>query len=129
MRSLLVLSLLVSLSACGRPYMPGVSVNAPQEKEKILLLDHGLTYYLKIVRQAASRTPGGQLVVKVDVENEENKDVPTDVNVIFKGEDGFELENTGWQPQLFRRREVTTLAKTSIDARATDYRILIRNVK
>jgi hypothetical protein len=128
-RALLIITLAFSIAACGRPYRPDTAKDAPQEKEKILLLDHGLTYYFNIVKQGISRTPGGQLVVKVDIENEENKDVWTDVQVIFKGSDGFEVEKTDWQPQLFHRRTVTTLQKNSIDARAADYRILIRNAK
>ncbi len=129
MRSLLVLLLLVSIAACGRPYRPGISVNTPQEKEKILLLDHGLTYYLKVVKQGVTRAPGGQLIVKVDMENEEDTDVWCDVRVNFRGEDGFQVETTDWQPLLFHRRAVTSIQKNSISPQVADYRVEIRNVK
>ena len=115
--------------ACGRPYKPSATSDAPQETEKILLLDFVLTRYLNVVKQAANRLPGGQLQVKVDIENEENKDVWCDVQVIFRGEDGFEVEKTNWQPQLFHKRTVTTIARNSLSPSAADYRILIRNVK
>jgi hypothetical protein len=129
MKRLAILVLLLSVAACGRPYRPGVTSDAPQEKEKILLLDHGLTYYFNVVKSAASRLPGGQLQVKVDIENEEDKDVWCDVQVVFKGQDGFELEKTGWQPLMFHRRAITSIQKNSINAMAADYRIEIRNAK
>lgn len=126
---LLAFVLIFSIVSCGRPYRPGVTSDAPQEKEKILLLDHGLTYYFNVVKQGVSRTPGGQLLVKVDIENEENKDVWCDVQVAFRGADGFEVEKTDWQPMLFHRRTVTTIQRNSLSTQVADYRILIRNTK
>ena len=116
------------LMSCG-PYRPGVNKAPMQEKEKIILLDHGLTSYLNVVKQGVSRLPGGQLQVKLEMENEEDKDVWTDIQVIFRGEDGFELEKTDWQPFLFHRRTTTLFQQNSLNPSAADYRILIRNAK
>jgi hypothetical protein len=127
--SLAALVVGLALVSCGRPYTPGASVNAPQEKEKVLLLDHGLRYYLKVVKQAADRMPGGQLQVKVDVENEEDKDVWCDIQLVFRGQDGFELEKTAWEPLLFHRRTVTSIQRNSLNPQAADYLLQIRNVK
>jgi hypothetical protein len=121
--------LLVAAVSCGRPYRPGVNASPLQEKEKVLLLDHGMTYYLNVVKHASSRLPGGQLQVKLEMENEEDKDVWTDVQVIFRGEDGFEIEKTDWEPFLFHRRTVTLFQRNSLNPQASDYRILIRNAK
>lgn len=117
------------LLACGRPYRPDVTRNAPQEKEKIMLLDHGLTYYFNVVKQGVSRLPGGQLQVKVDIENEEDKDVWCDVQVVFKGQDGFEIEKTNWQPTMFHRRTITSIQQNSLNAAVADYLVNIRNAK
>ncbi|HLG20009.1 MAG TPA: hypothetical protein VI895_09390 [Bdellovibrionota bacterium] len=116
-------------ASCGRPYRTEATKSAPQETEKVLLLDHGLTYYFNIVKQKADRLPGGQLQVKLEVENEEDKDVWTDVQVIFRAEDGFEVEKTDWEPVLFHRRTVTSYQKNSLNPKAADYRVLIRNAK
>jgi hypothetical protein len=127
-RSIAVAAALILIAACG-PYKPGVNQAAMQEKEKIILLDHGLTYYLNVVKQGAARLPGGQLQVKLEMENEEDKDVWTDVQVIFRGADGFELEKTDWQPFMFHRRTVTLFQQNSLNTAAADYRVLIRNAK
>ncbi|MFH1262843.1 MAG: hypothetical protein V1495_05305 [Pseudomonadota bacterium] len=130
MRSKIVAFAVVSFLAlaCG-PYKPGVNTAPMQEKEKIVLLDHGLTYYLNFVKEGISRLPGGQLQVKLEVENKRDKDVWTDVQVIFRGEDGFEIEKTDWQPFLFHRRTVTLYQQNSLNTGAADYRILIRDAK
>jgi hypothetical protein len=130
MKRFTVLAVLMLLAvACGRPYRPGVNPTPIQESEKVLLLDHGMTYYLNVVKHASSRLPGGQLQVKLEMENEEDKDVWTDVQVIFRGADGFEMEKTDWEPFLFHRRTVTLFQRNSLNTQAMDYRILIRNTK
>jgi uncharacterized protein YcfL len=121
--------LFLTAIGCGRPYLPGPETDAPQEKNKILLMDHGLTYYFNVTKQNVSRTPSGNLLVKVDIENEENTDVWCDVQVIFRGSDGFELEKTDWEPILFHRRTVTSIQRNSMNPQASDYRIQIRNAK
>jgi len=127
MKKIFVLVSIGLIAACGRPYRIDKVSDAPQEKEKILILDHGLLFYLNVVKQAQERLDSGQMVVKFEIENEEDKDAWCDVQVIFRGPDGFEVEKTDWQPQLFHRRMVTLVQKTSLSPKATDYRILIRN--
>jgi hypothetical protein len=127
--TLALIGLTLFVASCGRPYRPDTAKDAPQESEKVLLLDHGLTYYFNIVKQKADRLPGGQLQVKVDIENEEDKDVWTDVQVVFRAEDGFEVEKTDWEPVMFHRRTITSFQKNSLNAKAADYRIMIRNAK
>ena len=100
-----------------------------QEKEKVVLLDGALTRYLNVVKYHASRLPAGHLEVKLAIENEENKDVWADIQVIFRDTEGFELEKTTWEPVQFHRRSVTTIKRNSLSAKAADYRVLIRNIK
>lgn len=131
MKNILLVLLLVGFvaSCAGRPYGAGQSVDAPQESNKILLLDHGLTYYLKILKHKAERTDDGRLLVKVEIENEEDKDVWTDIQVVFKGEDGFEVEKSAWEPMMFHRRAVTSVQKNSLSTNAANYLLQIRNTK
>ena len=89
---LLVVAISLIFSACSGPYAPKTAKDAPQETERVLLLDHRLTRFLNIVKEKTSRTPGGQLKVRIDMENEENKDVWCDVQVIFRDGEGFEIE-------------------------------------
>ncbi len=126
----ILLSVLVVLSvlSCG-PTRPGVKASPFQEKEKIVLLDRTLSFFLNVVKHTSNRLPGGQLEVKMEMENEENDDVWTDIQIIFKGADGYEVEKTDWEPFLFHRRKVTLFQKNSLSAQAADYRVLIRHVK
>ena len=126
---LLLLAFLPFMPGCAGPYKPDVNKAPVQEKEKVILLDHGLTYYINIVKQGASRLPGGQLVVKMELENEEDKDVWVDIQTVFRGTDGFEVEKTDWEPILLHRRTVTTFQRNSLNVAAADYRVLIRNIK
>ncbi len=125
----LMLLLIGFVASCGRPYAPGQSVDAPQESNKILLLDHGLTYYLKVLKHKAVETEDGRLLVKVEIENEEDNDVPTDIQVVFKGKDGFEVEKTSWEPLIFHRRAVTSIQRKSLSTDAANYLLQIRNIK
>ena len=68
-RIFLALLLVGFVASCsGRPYGAGQSVDAPQESNKVLLLDHGLTYYLKILKHKSERTEDGRLLGKVEIE-------------------------------------------------------------
>lgn len=116
------------MSGCG-PYKPDVNKSPMQETEKVILLDHGLTYYINIVKQKANRLDGGQLEVKMELQNEEDKDVWVDIQTIFRDKDGFELEKTDWEPIMLHRRTVTSFKKNSLNPAAADYRVLIRNIK
>lgn len=131
MKRIFLAMLLVGIvaSCAGRPYAPGQSVDAPQEGSKVLLLDHGLTYYLKVLKHKAERTEDGRLLVKVEIENEEDKDVWTDIQVVFKGDDGFEVEKSAWEPLMFHRRAVTSVQKNSLSTQASNYLLQIRNTK
>ena len=130
MKKLPIILILVSLmiGSCG-PYRADKNPDPLQETERVVLLDHVLKRYLNIVKSKTERLPGGQLNVKIAIENEENSDIWADVRVIFRDADGFEIETTNWEPVQFHRRKVTTFAKNSLNASAQDYRILIRNIK
>jgi hypothetical protein len=125
---ILLLCILALVVGCG-PYKAGTNASPMQETERVILLDHGLTYYLNVVKQAAERTPAGNLKIKLAIENEEDKDVPCDVQVVFRDKDGFELESTNWAPFIFHRRKVSTYEQMSLNTQVTDYRVLIRNMK
>jgi uncharacterized protein YcfL len=116
------------VAACG-PYKANVNTSPLQESERVVLLDSALTRYLNVVKHKSDRLDAGQLEIKLAVENEENEDVWCDVQVIFRDADGFELEKTSWEPVQFHRRKVTTFKRNSLSAKASDYRVLIRNIK
>jgi hypothetical protein len=129
MKVSLLLLLALAWSACGGPFKPEVNPTPMQDTEKVVLLDMALARYLNVVRHKGERLPGGQLEVKLEMENEEKGNVWADVQVIFRDKDGFELEKTNWEPVQFQGRTVTNFKKNSLNSKADDYRVLIRNIK
>ena len=113
---LLTVVLLLVAQACG-PYRPESNQNPMQKQERVVLLDLALTRYLNIVRHKANRLSSGQLEVKLEMENEEPRDLWADVQVLFQDDDGFELEKTNWEPVQFHKNGVTSFKKNSISAK------------
>lgn len=126
-QKILTLSLALLVIACG-PSAPSKNPSPLQESEKIVLLDVPLRN-LNIVKHRAVKTDSGQLMVQIEMENEKNKDIWTDIQIVFKNESGVEIERTSWEPFMFHRRSVSNYQKVSMKSDATDYRILIRNEK
>ena len=126
---LMMMATVLFAVACVGPYKADVNRSPLQDTERIVLLDHALTRYLKVVRSKTDRLTAGQLEIKIDIENEENADVWADMRIIFRDDDGFELETTNWEPVQFHRRAVTTIKRNSLSAKAADYRILLRKIK
>ena len=114
------------MTACG-PYKADQNKSPLQETERVVLLDRVLASNLNIVKQMTETLESGQMRVKLEIENEKNDDLWTDIQVIFKDSDGFEMEKISWQPVRFQRRAVTTFQRNSMKPNASDYRILIRN--
>lgn len=117
----------LTLAACG-PSKPSANPKPLQETEKVVLLDFPLRN-LNIVKHAGNKLESGQLEVMVEMENEKNKDIWTDIQVVFRDANGVEIERTSWEPFQFHRRAVVQYKKASIKTAATDYRVLIRNEK
>ena len=121
----------VALSLCAgcRVTEPvkGTPETPPQQKDKVVAKDGAIRYWLRVAQHAATRTADGRLEVKLGLENLRNKDFWCDIQIVFYGEDGFELENTTWQPLMVSRGQVTYYVTTSLASTAYDYSILLRN--
>lgn len=125
MKKALLLASLIFVTACGAT-KAGRNSNPLQETEHVILLDRAHKMYLKVVKDKIEKLPSGQMQVTMEMENRRDENIPTDIQVIFRGADGFEVEKTSWTPFQFHRREVNTFQATSMNAAATDYRIIIR---
>lgn len=123
-RKLLVASILF-LSACGAAKI-GTDPSALQESEHVLLMNRGHKLSLKVVKSKIEKLPSGQMEVAVEIENRNNDDIFTDIQVVFRGADGFEIEKTSWTPFQFPHHAVTTYKASSMSPNVVDYRILIR---
>lgn len=128
MKNLTILAIALSIFACG-PAKVGSNPDPVQHQERLLLLDRAYKPYLKVVSEKVRRLESGQLEVIMEIQNKRNKDLWTDIQVVFKDADGVEVDKTNWEPKIFHRREVTTYKKISLPATATDYRVVIRKAK
>ena len=85
-----IICVVLGMSACG-PYRVSENKNPIQEREKVVLLDVVLKN-LNFVKQRSTQMSDGRMKVEVTMENERNKDIWTDVQVVFKDADGGEVE-------------------------------------
>jgi len=113
--------------ACG-PYRLSQNSKPLQEKEQIVAIDLALTN-LNVVKHIGRVDEQGRMTVQVELENEKNKDIWTDIQVIFRDDKGFELERSSWEPFMAHRKTVSMFEKMAMKPGAKDYRILIRNTK
>lgn len=125
MKYVMILSTLLLFVGCGAT-KAGKNPSPIQETEHIVLLDRFHKLWLKVVKSKIERLPGGQMEVALEMENRKDDDIWTDVQVIFRGADGFEIEKTSWTPFMFHRREVSTFKASSMNPNVVDYRIIIR---
>lgn len=123
-RSIAVASVLF-LVACGAA-KPGTNPSALQETEHVLLMDRAHKISLKVVKSKMEKLPSGQMQVSLEIENRDNDDIFTDIQVVFRGADGFEVEKTSWTPYQFPHHAVSTFRTSSLSPNVVDYRILIR---
>ena len=125
MKHWVVLLIAISLTACGAS-KPKVKPDPLQETERVLFMSRAHKPWLRVVKSKIEKLPGGQMQVVLALENIKNKDIMTDVQVIFRGADGFEVETTSWTPFMLDRRKVSTFRTSSMSPDVADYRIVIR---
>ncbi len=126
MRKVFSLALAIFFVGCGATAAYKTPSAPVQETERVVLLNRVHKPYLKTVKSKIEKLPAGQMEVLLEMENRKNQDIPTDIQVIFRGADGFEVEKTSWTPFTFHRREVTTFRQSAMNPNAVDYRIIIR---
>ena len=124
-----VLGLLPLLTSCG-PFVPLEPASTPvQEESVITFLDLPLKLWLRIAAHQKSRMESGLLQARVKIENFLDTDRWVDIQIIFRDQDGFEVEKSNWEPIFLHRRKVTDYQINSLSPRPADYRILVREAK
>ena len=101
----------------------------PEAVEHVMFLDNRIGVELRVDEVKAERTESGRLVVKLTVFNKKDGPIECRVKYKFKGEDGFVVDETGWMPVVFDRREITHLEQKSLSPKAADFTVLIRYEK
>jgi uncharacterized protein YcfL len=125
MKKLILISLAIFLVACGAT-KAGKNPSPIQSTEKVVLLDRYHKSNLKVVKSKIEKLPSGQTEVWLEMENRNNDTIPTDIQVVFLGSDGFEIEKSSWIPFSFQHHDVSTFKTSSMSSAPTDYRITIK---
>jgi len=125
MKYLILLASTLLISSCG-PVAAGKKPSPVQEESHVVLTDHWQASWLKVVKTKMEKLSNGTMEVALEMENGKDKNIPCDIQVIFRGADGFEIEKTSWTPFIFNRREVSTFKASSMSTAPVDYRIIIR---
>jgi len=119
----------VASAGCA-PHAAEYAKLAPAEAvEHVMFLDNRIGTELRVDEVKAERADSGRLVVKLTVFNKKDGPIECRVKYKFKGEDGFVVDETGWMPVVFERREITHLKQKSLSSKAADFTVLIRYEK
>jgi hypothetical protein len=84
---------------------------------------------IRVASHKPERIGGDLLQVKLGLENTKSTDIWCDIQVVFYDQDGFEAENTDWQPLLLLGRQVTYYETVSISPDVRDYSVILRNAR
>lgn len=125
MKKTILIASLMLLVACGAT-KAGKNPDPIHATEKVILLDRYHKTNLKVVKSKIEKLPSGQMEVVLEMENRNNDSIPTDIQVTFLSADGYELEKSGWTAFRFEHHDVSTFRATSLNDKASDYRITIR---
>ncbi len=122
-------AMLCVMCGCDAKAIPGKVGTPLQNQEKIIAKDPKLYNDLRIVNHKAERTDNDLLQVRLAIENIDDDDVWCDIQVVFYDKDGFELENTTYQPLLLLGEQITFYKTVSLSAQAYDYTVMLRNAR
>jgi len=112
---------------CEAKPVPGKVGTSLQHQTKVVAKDFVLYDRMRVANHKASRTDTGLLEVKLGLENVQQEDVWCDIQVVFYDHDRFELEKTNWQPLLLLGKQITYYRTVSLNSRAGDYTVFLRN--
>ena len=128
----LLLASVVFCTSCRTPRPAKVEQEPRAEMAKVTILDkkdQRMHRKIHVVRQRARRLDNGILEVQIAFENAAKYDIWADIQVVFKDSQGFEIEKTNWQPFLFTKGAVTDFRANSMNSKAEDYQVFLRNLK
>ncbi len=134
---LLILGLALFLESCNS--VPRGPYNAVTRHDDMTphQLTHGVTMLdlnvrnsFLLVNHTASRTPAGQIVAKVTLQNVFKKDdLWADVQFNFYDKDNQPIEKTAWRTVYFPPQELILVEGNSIRTNVEKFNILIKNLQ
>jgi uncharacterized protein YcfL len=97
-----------------------------QEKGRVQWNSTNLKSVLRVDNATADRTESGLLRVRLILRNKTRKDIVVDVRTLFTDKQGFEKEQTNWEPIVCTARTQTQYEAVSLGPHVDDYQVIIR---
>ncbi len=134
MRYIPVLSLIIIvLCSCGEKdllHLPLGTAEQPfQQTHRLLMVDKNIRNTLYYVNSENNRLPGGQILVRVNLQNQLDTAVWADIMIEFQDADSMVVDQTTWMPTRFAPKMVTTIKGTSISPYATKHVVLLKDLR
>jgi hypothetical protein len=122
----------VLLSGCqtggARPPVNTTKYNY-ETTAKFALMDRGAQRSVTAPSLQEGRTEDGRLQVAANIRNRENRRIEVQVQCVFKDVQGFALDETPWQTLILTENGQETVRFVSMNNRATDYTVRVRQAR
>jgi hypothetical protein len=96
---------------------------------KFVLMDRGAQRSVTAPGLQEGRTEDGRLQVAANIRNRENRRIEVQVQCVFKDVQGFAVDETPWQTLILTENGQETVRFVSMNNRATDYTVRIRQAR
>jgi hypothetical protein len=100
-----------------------------EAREKFVLLDGGTQYSVTCPGLQETTLPDGRLQVVAKVRNRENRRIQVQINCEFKDAQGFPIDSTPFQTLILTENATEGVPFTSINSKAKDYTIRVRQAR
>lgn len=97
--------------------------------EKFVLLDAGTQYSVTCPGLQETTLPDGRLQVVAKVRNRESRRIQVQINCEFKDAQGFPVDSTPFQTLILTENATEGVPFTSMNAKAKDYTIRVRQAR
>jgi hypothetical protein len=96
---------------------------------KFALMDKGAQRSVTTTGLQERRTEDGRLEVAANIRNRENRRIEVQAQCVFKDVQGFALDETPWQTLILTENGQETVRFTSMNERAFDYTVRVRQAR
>lgn len=122
------------LSGCKTPetgaLLPENTTNYNQEvTANFVAMDRGAQRSVSCPGIQKKVLEDGRLQLAVNVRNRENRRIQVQINCEFKDEQGFAVDSTPWQTLILTENSIETVPFTSMNARAKDFTVRVREAR
>jgi hypothetical protein len=124
--SIAIVSVVFGYACTAGMYQTPIEGNALMENEQVVLKGFANAVSLSAVRAKADRLESGHMRVRIQLYKESLGADFVEIMTVFLGSDGFQLEQTNWEPFNLQEGIVTQYETSSLSTEVADFRTVIR---